>query len=397
MRLLQGPRIVVLLLLISFASISAVLFTPSLPELAEFFHISDSVAQQTMSVYLLGYTVGQLPYGPLANRFGRKRAIYIGLAFAFLGSLLCWQAPSFNWLLIGRFFQALGAAVGLKITFTMIGDSHEGSGATKSLSYILLAFAVMPGLGVAIGGFLTTRFGWEGCFLFLAGYTVMLALLCYKLPETARHLDHEALQTKRIIQGYFRQLRNPSIMLHSFLMGMGTSLIYVFASEAPYLGIERIGLTPEMYGLYNLIPPLGIIVGLMASLRLAGRKSSRINMVSGILVIATGVLIMAVSFANGWLNPWTLFIPQAIMMIGESLTFTNASSEALGEATDKSNASAIIQFINMGLGALSTFIVSALLPKEVMTVPTIFGAFTIISLGLWLRLKPHHRQSNHSS
>ena len=153
MNVLKGPRILILLMLISYAAISAVLFTPALPELAAYFQITDSMAQATMSIFLVGYALGQLPYAPLANRYGRKKTIYIGLSLALFGTILCWVTSSFHLFFIGRFLQALGAAVGLKITFTMIGDSYAGAEATKKIAYIMLAFAITPRIRSCLGRF----------------------------------------------------------------------------------------------------------------------------------------------------------------------------------------------------------------------------------------------------
>src|SRR5690348_11287314 len=129
--LLKPSRVAILLLLISFGAFTATLFTPALPELARYFQISEAKAELTMSLFMVGYAIGQLPYGPIANRYGRKKAIFIGLGCAMFGTIFSYVAFSFWCLCLGRFIQALGAAVGLKITFTMIGDLHAGPKATK--------------------------------------------------------------------------------------------------------------------------------------------------------------------------------------------------------------------------------------------------------------------------
>src|ERR1700722_395130 len=114
------PSFFTLLLMISFASVNAVLFAPALPDIARYFSISDNTAQQTMTWFLVGYALGQLIYSPFANRFGRKPALYIGISLQIISSLLCVLSGAIHeyWLLVlGRFFLALGAGVGLKMTF----------------------------------------------------------------------------------------------------------------------------------------------------------------------------------------------------------------------------------------------------------------------------------------
>ena len=188
----------ILILLVSLAPVSGVFFTPALPLLTEEFGLSEAVAQWSMTIFLIAYSLGQLPYGPIANRWGRKKALFIGFDIAFVGALLCLFANSFWLFCIGRFIQAIGAAAGIKVVFTMISDRHEGNAAAKTFSYFLMAFAMMPGLGMLLGGFITIYSGWRGCFAFLAGYTLLLSFLIRLLPETSHSLNKEAFNLHKI-------------------------------------------------------------------------------------------------------------------------------------------------------------------------------------------------------
>src|SRR5690606_17410179 len=118
-RIKKKPSFTTLVLLISFATVNAVLFTPELPQLAELFKVSKDSAEQTVAWFLLGYAIGQLVYGPIANRLGRKPALYLGVGLQILSSLLCVLAGYLqNWslLLVARFLLALGSGVGLMMT-----------------------------------------------------------------------------------------------------------------------------------------------------------------------------------------------------------------------------------------------------------------------------------------
>ena len=129
-----------LLLLISFASVNAVLFTPALPNIAHFFRIGEDTAQQTITWFLVGYAIGQLLYGPIANRFGRKPALYAGISLQIVSSLLCVLAGVIHeyWLLvIARFMLALGSGVGLKMTFTLVNECYEPKIASQKISYLV--------------------------------------------------------------------------------------------------------------------------------------------------------------------------------------------------------------------------------------------------------------------
>lgn len=389
--LIKFPRLLILLLLITFPGFLGVLFTPSLPQIAGDFGVSENMAQWTMSIFLIGYAIGQLPYGPLANRFGRKKAIAIGFTIALVGTLLAYTATAFWALCLARFIQALGSAVGLKIAFTMVGDLHAGEMATKAISTLTLAFGIMPGLATAIGGYITVIWGWQGCFLFLALYTFGLWLLCIPLPETARELQKDALDLNKIGHGLAKQMKDPFLMLHAFLTGLTTTIVYVFATLSPYIAIEKIGISPDQFGLWAFVPSLGIFTGSLISRTLSSRLNSRINMLCGILIVITGAAVLSVCFANSWITVWSLFIPTYFIYMGSNLIWTNASSKGISESKDKSNASAVIQFANMGTATIGVFLIGAFSPTAAMLLPAALGIIIILMFVTWLKLKEHHK------
>jgi predicted MFS family arabinose efflux permease len=381
--LLKFPRLIVLLMLISMATLLAVLVTPALPELSRVFHLLSSENQWTMTSYLFGFSFGPLIYGPLGNRFGRKKSILFGLIISIIGSGLAFSAGSFWILCAGRFIQALGAAAGLKITFTMVGDLHTGHSATKVLSLLLLGIATAPSIGVAIGGYLTVGFGWRGCFAFLILYSILMFILCLTLPETAKHLDPKALQIRRIAEGYFQQFKNPLITLHGVLMGLSIAILYIFSSEAPFVAIELMGLTPEEFGLFNLLLPFGMGLGLIAGNRLAAKIRPRTAMLSGILLSFVGVGSMFLSAFFHSNSGWSLFLPQALILVGMYFLWLFASSEGISQAKDKSNGSAVMQFINLGCATLGTFFVGLFAPKSLFTIPIVFTLILLALLAVW--------------
>lgn len=387
--LIKFPKIVILLLLFTFATFLGVLFTPAIPEIAGDFNVSTAMASSTMSVFLIGYAIGQLPYGPLANRFGRKKAITIGVVIALIGTVMAFFAQSFWVLLAARFIQAIGSSVGLKVGFTMIGDMHAGESAAKALATLSLAFGFMPGLATAIGGFVTVMAGWRGCFLVLSIYTVVLWLLCQTLPETAKELHKDALDLNKIGPNYMRQFKDRFVVLHAFLTGLSTAVIYVFTTIAPSISIERIGLTPDQFGLWAMVPSLGMLAGGVVARRLS-KQNPRINMLSGMLLTLVPAAILSLFFAKSIVNVWTLFIPTSFMFMGLLLVWSSALSHGLSETKDKSNGSAVMQFINVGTATVGVFLSEIVSPTTTMLFPAALGIILILMFATWLKLKAHH-------
>ena len=361
--------LLILLLLISFPSICALLFTPALPDLAQQYQLLDRQAQTAMSVFLVGYTFGMLPYGPIANRYGRKKALLSGLTLAWIGTMISLLSDSFFIFCLGRFFQALGAAAGLKVTFTMIGDLYQGQAATKALATLTLAFGVMPGIGVLAGGFLTVGWGWRGCFAFLSLYSLCLIALSQVLAETAKQRDLEAFRPKKILFGYLHQLKNPLVLLNACMMGLASAIVYVFGTVAPIVSIRLIGLTPDEFGVWNVVPSLGLVAGTLLARLLSGKQKVSLVLLYGILLILAGTAAMGFGFSQGWIFASLFFFAMFFVQAGDNLFWINASAEGVSQATDKSNASAVMQFINIGFASVATFLSMNFSPKNPMVLP----------------------------
>lgn len=340
-----------LLLLISFASVNAVLFTPALPEVTQFFSITHRGAQQTITWFLIGYTFGQLIYGPIANRFGRKYALYAGIGLQILSSLLCVISGiihQYFLLVLGRFLLALGSGVGLKMTFTLINECYDPKTAAQKISYLLLAFAITPGLGVALGGILTAHFGWISCFYAGALYGFILLLFVIKLPETQKSLDYDAFKINHLFNHYWLQFKNTQLIAGGLLMGSVTCFIYSFAAIASFVAMKYFDMNSTEYGFANLLPSIGLLFGSLTSARLVKIYSLKMIMAMGIVISVLGNVFMLVLISLHVGAIYSIFIPTIMIYFGLCFILANASTIAMSHADDKAHASSVMNFINMG-------------------------------------------------
>jgi MFS family permease len=376
----KEPAITSLILLTAFASIGAILITPSIPSIAKFFNISIGTAQLTMTAFLLGYALGQLIYGPIANRLGRKPAFYIGICVATLGSLfsiLAAPVESFDLLIAGRVLEALGSSVGLVVCVTIINDFYYPAQIRKVVGLLVIAFAVVPGIGIAAGGFLSQHFGWQSCFYFLLCYGLFLVLPAITLPETLLQKDMNALQHKYLFKNYWKMLQIKKLVGYSLTAGLSGGCLYIFCAEGPFIGIHLLGFSPSIYGLLGLFPYCGTLIGagiMVKTTNIAPQKM--INTGISLEIIAT--IIMLIFFLLGKVNLFTLLAPVGLMFVGHAILYGNASAVAIGQSEDKANASAMMNFLGIGTGVLSTFIFSILHSSKPWVMPTLF----LISLGL---------------
>lgn len=380
-----------LLLMISFASVNAVLFTPALPEIAKSFAVTSNSAQQTIVWFLIGYALGQLIYGPIANRYGRKPALYIGIAIQIGSSLICVLAGithEFTVLVVGRFLLALGSGVGLKMTFTLVNECYEPKIASQKISYLMLAFAITPGLGVALGGILNEHYGWMSCFYAGALYGLILLILIIRLPETLKEPDLNAFKIKHLIEGYVTQFKNAQLVAGGLLMGGSTCFVYVFAALAPFIAINLFGMSSALYGIANLLPPLGLIMGSLTAAQLAKKYSLQSLIRWGIYLTGVGGVFMLVGVLMHFSVIISLFLPTIVIYFGICFILPNASTIAMSHVRDKAHGSAVMSFINMGLATLVVLSLGIFPTKEILLpIVYILIAGGMIGLFQWRVMK----------
>lgn len=390
----KKPHTGLLIKLASVPSIGATLFTPGLPAIAKYFNIPSQAGQLALGVFLIGYVFGQLVYGPIANRFGRKHAIYVGLIIAILGSALSGLAAplhSFTFFLFARFLTALGASVGLILTFTIINDYYYEHQARKVVPLVSVSFAIVPFLGVAIGGFLVDYFNWQSCFYFLTLYYLFVLWIVSYLPETGMKFEMDAIRLGVLAKKYRVALKDKRLVTFSVLYGIIVAFIYCFSASASLITINHFGLTAARFGLVNLVISFAYLVGNLCTAFFA-KKFSGYSMVGwgfAIFGIATSAFFCFAVF--GYLNVYTFFIPFMVAFFGFPIAYANAIVFASNHFEDRSSGSAIMNFICMGIAALSVLIIEILPGSLVYTFPSFLLSLVIIYLVLFIYSKKYVR------
>lgn len=389
----REPHLVSLIILSAFASMGAVLITPALPEMVTYFNISEGYAQLTVTLFLIGYAAGQLIYGPLANRFGRKPAFYTGIVIATIGSIVSiLSAPerSFSLMLVGRLLEALGSSAGLVTSFTIISDFYYPAQARKITSYMMMAFAIVPGVALFLGGIISQYLHWEVCFYFLLAYGLVLFYPAYKLPETLQNKDLSAVKIKRIRRSYFEVFTNKVLITYSLLFGMSCMLPYVFSADGPFIGIHVIGLSAGNYGMIALIPTFGMLIGSIFSAQLTKRFSANKLIAFGALLELCASIVMLVLFLLGVINALSLFVPMFFIFSGHAFVSGNGSSSAMYFAIDKANGSAVMSFICVGMPVVGTLVLVLLNVQTATVMPIIFICAIALLLLLLFSVRMHY-------
>jgi MFS transporter, DHA1 family, multidrug resistance protein len=269
--------------------------------------------------------------------------------------------------------MAVGSCAGLNIAFTIVGDLYDKTHALRIFSFIMLFSAVIPGTATCIGGFLTQHLGWQSCFYFLIFFGALLLAICwYVLPETAKTLDRQALRVKEILKSYAQECRNSQLILSAVITGCGASIIYLFASAAPFIGIDLIGMDPDQYGTWAIFPSIGLAAGSFFTDRIAGRISPKQLLWIGARSLVIASLLSFGAFYFGHIHPWSLFFPMLCIDTGLAFVFSTTAAIALTKAKNKSIGSSLMHFINLGLCVISINLIGLTSIKNPVILPLLF-------------------------
>lgn len=362
------------MLLSAFAAMGAIIMSPALPDIAHFFGKTVGETQLGVTSFLLGYAMGQLIYGPLANRHGRKFALYCGIFIASLGSLfsiLSSPIESFSLLILGRFLEAIGSSAGLAISFAMINDFYFEKEARKITGLLMLAFAIVPGVATAVGGSLVQYFGWRSCFYFLLCYGLLLLIPTYRLPETLVKKDPEATQFKKIIFTYWRNFTNKKLVGYACVAGFSSACVYVFGAEGPFIGIQLLHVPPALYGIVGLTPFIGTLIGALIIVKLSAFNPHTVFK-SAFLIEATATVILFSFFITGHVSLLTMLIPMGFFCVGHPIIGGTILPLSMAQSEDKANASAVMNCAACSMPVIMTFLMGKLHVHAAWIMPVIF-------------------------
>ena len=297
---------------VAIGSLSIDMALPSLPATAEALLAPPATVQLTVTLFLAGFAVAQLLYGPLSDRIGRRRVLLGGLVVYVVGGLACWAAPSAPLLVAGRLLQALGAGSGPVVGRAVVRDLYAPAQAARVLGYMGTAMALTPILAPIVGGVVHVAFGWRAVYLVLATCgAVFLAVSAWLVPETNRQRDPGQLRTS--IAVLLADRRFLGYVLVAALMFGGQ---FAFISGSSFVLIEVLAVSPDVYGLCFGFVALGIMTGSF----LAARFVSRVG-IDGLIAAATclgagaGCLMAGLAVAGVWTVP-ALIVPMYAFAVG---------------------------------------------------------------------------------
>jgi DHA1 family bicyclomycin/chloramphenicol resistance-like MFS transporter len=346
---------VLLTAVVGVGALSIDMFLPALPAMAAAFGTDAGTAQLTLTLFLAGFAVSQLVFGPLSDRFGRRRVLIAGLALYALAGLACAVAPEMSVLLAARIVQALGAGSGPVVARAIVRDLYDQERAARMLAAMGTAQALTPILAPIVGSWIHVLAGWRAIFFVLAGFGALFVVGALRfVPETnvsrgAPRAGDEpsrpaALLTDRTFLGYV------------LVMALMFSGHFAFISGSSFALITVLDVSPALYGLCFGSVALGLMVGNFLSVRLTARVGIDAMIRAGTLVGAVASVTMAMLAWLGVAAVAAVIVPMFAFAMGLGLVMPNAMAGAIGPFPRMAGtASAVLGFLQMtGSAAYST-------------------------------------------
>lgn len=356
-----GKRSLTLLLacLIGIIALSIDMNLPAMTELQRIFNADVSSVQLTLSLFLIGFAVGQIICGPFSDRLGRKPVLIVGLIVFTLAGVMCAVSYSLPMLIIGRFIQGIGASVGPIIARAIIRDIFNSEEASSVLSQITQVMIVAPIIAPTIGGILLTSFGWHSIFITLGTCGALLLLVSWrKLPET---LPKESIepQTNSIWRNFGIVLSHRSSLRHILTAAFSYAGMFAYISGSPFVFMDVFGISEERFGFYFAITALAVMIGASINRFFIKRFSSLSLLRYGVyLLLSAGVfLVTLVAFNIGGLVG--VMFPMWFYMLSLGLIQPNATANAMAPHGKLAGvSSSLIGFLQTSGGALTGYLVS---------------------------------------
>ena len=348
-----ASRIMLLLLvaMTGIAPISLYMLVPALPVLATAFGRDISIAQMTVSLYMVGIACSQMIMGPLSDRFGRRPVLLAGLALMVMASAACILAETLPQLIAARFLQALGGATGMVVSRAIIRDLYSRERISSMISLVIAVMMIAQMLSPLTGGLLETAFGWRSIFYVVTAASLTLAVaIALTLPETRRvraegsgfRGDIGHLITSRAFIGYV------------LCQVLASQIIFTFAGGGPYIVVMQMGRSSAEYGAWFATTGFAYLIGNLFCVRFAPRHSlARLIWFGLALQVAGSLLNLVWGIAGLNLEPSWLFGTQMLVMFANAFVMSNSAAGAISIRPEAAGtASGAMGFLQMGIGSL---------------------------------------------
>ena len=373
-----------LAMLSALGPLSMDMYLPSLPDIAHVLQAPTARVQLTVSSYLIGFAVGQVIYGPVSDRHGRRPVLLAAVALYLISTLVCAATPSVTPLIGARFLQGIGGSGSIVLARAIVRDLYSGVQAARELSLMGSISAFAPIVAPMIGGVLQTAFGWRASFIAMAAFAVVALVVAGRLlPETLRQRACQPISLSSVVGGYGAVLRHRGFLVYLGILTISYAGLFAWISGASVVLQGIYGLSAVAFGFTFALGAAGYMLGATVATRLVLRLGLDRTMGLGVMVLAAGGLALAAVVAAGIPGVW-LVAAKASYLAGLGLSMPQAMAGALTPFPDRAGtAASLMGLVQQTVAAVVAAIVGDYLGRSAWPVAGVVVAMGCLTLLLW--------------
>ncbi|MEX2565690.1 MAG: multidrug effflux MFS transporter, partial [Cyclobacteriaceae bacterium] len=328
------------------------MYLPAFPSIAEALKTDISNVQLSLTSYLIGIAIGQLFYGPLLDKYGRKKPLYAGLVIYIIASVGCAFTSSVDSLITMRFLQAIGGCVGMVAAQALVRDIFPVNKIAQAFAMLTLVIAVSPMIAPTVGGYITAHFDWHWLFILLAIITSLILLATkWHLPEGAEPDPGISLKPKQVAIKYLEVLKNKQFLTYILVGGIAGAAPFAYIAGSSDVFINVYGLTVTEYGWLFAFLSVAMIGATQLNHILLNRFSSQTIVIIALSYQFIIGLTIVAGVWTGSFNVGTLIAFMFVFLTGHGLSVPNAAAISLAPfEKNAGSASAMMGFMRMALG-----------------------------------------------
>ncbi len=364
------------------------MYLPGFPAIAKSLHTTTAKVSLSLSGFFIGISVGQLLYGPLLDRFGRKKPLYVGMVLYIAASLGCYLSTSIQMLIILRFIQAVGSCAAGVASMAMVRDIFPLKDNAKVFALLILILGVSPMLAPTVGGYITAALSWRLIFIILASiaFLVLLAVIFF-LPESYEADESYSLKPGPILKSFWSVLKHPQFYTYSLCGAVGFSGLFAYLAASPFVFMDVYGVSSKVYGWIFALLSVGFIGSSQVNSQLTKRfKSEQIVNVTLPVMVVISILFFTGSL-YGLLNIGGTLVMIFLFLCCVGITYPNTSALSLAPfSKNAGTAAALLGAFQMAVGTLVSIVVSmfksrSTIPMSCLMCVAAMLAFLILATG----------------
>lgn len=362
------------------------MYLPAFGKIADALQTDESHVAFTLTSYFIGIAIGQLVYGPIVDKYGRKKPLLFGLLVYIFAAMGCALSFSIEMMIVMRLFQALGGCVGMVASVSIISDVYEVNQRARAFSSIMLVMGIAPLVAPSLGSLMLEIATWDYIFYFLAAFALMVWLLIYIfLPETSAHMHNNPLKIKEIANNYKTVLQNKVFFNYTLAGSLSMAILFAYISSASFIFLNHYELSKETFSILFAINASGLIVGNFINGRLTKYfHYLKMAKYASLILLIVSSIVFGIFFFNDNVAYTTTVICMVSIMFLIGFVNPNATAASISPFTaNTGTASALSGSIRMGVGAAVAAVMGTLpviTPQIMFTVFAVLAACTTVFL-----------------